>query len=414
MNLSFWKKNKAGPLEDEVLTKSQKGNKKRNWLLIGLIAVIAIGLLSGVTLKVTSTPQFCSSCHEMSPEFTTWEVTSHSKIACVTCHIPPGPVNLVKHKLASVQQLAEHITGKIPQPIAMNTIINNNVCEQCHSSMRKVTPSGDILIPHDKHLAQGIACVACHGGVAHGFVAERGLTGKEDYDTWTIAKADKVTKFDGLKTAMEVCLDCHDQVNQGKKPWLTNGGVEKTQEQRIAQSEENFKVAATATGQLHEKSQPAIVTTGTITMHPPITKCAGCHTAIPTPDSHHDQSWGTNHGVTARKDVDYCATCHSRQAERAQVTAATNVGDYARDNPFCTECHAKRPLGHLADRKAWLPAHPEVIKAKGAGNCLACHDIDKKDASKPKETNFQITTLPSINPVYCDQCHWFKDAKEIH
>lgn len=378
--------------------------------MIAIIGVVAIALLSGVALKATSTPQFCSSCHEMNPEFTTWQVTSHSKIDCVTCHIPPGPVNLVKHKLASMQQLAEHLTGNIPQPIVMNEVIANSVCEQCHSSMRKVTPSGDILIPHDKHLAQGLACVACHGGVAHGFVAERSLTGKKDYDTWTIAKADKVTKFDETKTAMEVCLDCHDQVNQGKKPWLENEGVGKTEEQRLAQSEENSKLSATTTGKLNGNSKTAATKAGEITMHPPTTKCSGCHTAIPTPDTHRDQTWGTTHGITATKDVSNCASCHSRQKERALVTASTSVQDYARSNSFCADCHIKRPVGHLADKKAWLPAHNVVIKAKGAGNCLVCHDFEKSAGDIKNQTG-KITTA---NPVYCNQCHWFKDAKEIN
>ncbi len=408
MKLSFGKKNREISAEGEILVQTPI-NKKKPWLMIAFIGVVAISLLSGVALKATSSPEFCSSCHEMNPEYVTWQVTSHNKVACVTCHIPPGIVSLVEHKLASIKQLSEHITGNIPQPIVMHEIIENSVCEQCHSSMRKVTPSGDILIPHDKHLAQGIACVACHGGVAHGFVAQRGLTDKKDYDTWTIAKADKVTKFDETKTAMEVCLECHEQANQGKKPWLTHEGVSKTEEQRIAHSEENKKTAAETTGKLSADSKTEATVHGTTTLNLPITKCAGCHTAIPTPDNHRALSWGTTHGITASKDVSDCAQCHSRQNERALVTAATSVVDYARKNNFCADCHAKRPAGHFADKKAWLPTHNVVIKNKGAGNCLVCHDFDK-----PKEVKPEVTSILSTNPVYCNQCHWYKNKDEIH
>ncbi len=408
LDLSFRRKNRVSSEEGETIDQTSI-DKKKPWLLLALIVIVAIALLSGVALKATSTPQFCSSCHEMNPEYTTWQVTSHSKVACVTCHIPPGAVSLVKHKVASIRQLTEHITGDIPQPIVMREIIENSVCEQCHSSMRKVTPSGDIVIPHDKHLAQGLACVACHGGVAHGFVAERGLTDKKDYDTWTIAKADKVTKFDETKTAMEVCLDCHEQVNRGEKPWLIHEGVGQTEEQRIAHSEENKKTAAETTGKLRADSKTEATVGGTNTLKAPTTKCSGCHTAIPTPDSHRDQSWGTTHGISASKDVSNCAECHSRQQERAVVTAATSIVDYARTNTFCADCHAKRPAGHLADKKAWLPTHNVVIKDKGAGNCLVCHDFDK-----PKEVKSEETTILSPNPAYCNQCHWYKNKEEIY
>ena len=158
---------------------------RKQLLLLGLGGIVFLSLFTGVALKVTSAPQFCSSCHEMTPEFATWQVSSHSKVSCVACHIEPGVKSLVTHKISSINQLVEHITGTVPDPIVMPHPIKNEACIECHSMARKVTSSGDILIPHDKHLEQGIACVACHGGVAHGFVAERGLNGNKDFSTWT-------------------------------------------------------------------------------------------------------------------------------------------------------------------------------------------------------------------------------------
>jgi nitrate/TMAO reductase-like tetraheme cytochrome c subunit len=381
---------------------------RKQLLLIGLGGVLGISLLTGAALKVTSTPQFCSSCHEMSPEFSTWASSSHSKIACVTCHIEPGAVSLVKHKVSSLKQLYLHVTGNVPQTIVMPGTIKNDVCEQCHSTVRKVTASGDIIIPHDKHLAQGIACVACHGGVAHGFVAERGLNDKKDLSTWNNTKAQKTMSFDETKLAMEVCLNCHEQVNAGKKPWVENQGQGQTEKQRADEQLKIKELAVTATGKLSEPAKPATVA-NTGGLHPPM-DCKACHSASMTPDAHKNVDWKTTHGITASQNVSYCASCHSRLNERALLTDKTKVEDYARSNTFCADCHAKRPAGHLAGKEQWLPAHPLIIRDKGPTNCLTCHDIDKL-TQKPQTPPTQLAgqALPSPNPVYCNQCHWFKN-----
>jgi len=392
-----------------VIKKLFSMNRKQ-LLLIVLGGLLGLVLITGVALKVTSTPQFCSSCHEMSPEYSTWHESSHSKIACVTCHIEPGAVSLVKHKISSLNQLFLHLTGKVPDTIVMPEPIKNEVCEQCHSTVRKVTASGDIIIPHDKHLAQGIACVACHAGVAHGFVAERGLNEKKDLSTWDNSKAVKVMSFDDTKLGMEVCLNCHEQVNAGKKPWLENQGQGQTEQQRLDEQGKVKELAANANGSLSELAKPATaVDTGGL--HPPM-GCGACHSASKTPDSHKTNDWKTTHGITASQDVRYCASCHSRQKERALLTDKTNVADYARSNSFCADCHAKRPAGHLAGKEQWLPSHPLIIQDKGATNCLTCHDIDKP-TQKPQTPPTQLPgqALPSPNPVYCNQCHWFKNNK---
>lgn len=360
-------------------------------LLLSLGGVLGISLLSGVALKVTSTPQFCGSCHEMTPEVATWQASSHSKVSCVACHIEPGIESLVKHKIGSLKQLYEHLTNTVPEIIVMPHQIKDEACIECHSMARKVTTSGDILIPHDKHLEQGIACVACHGGVAHGFVAQRGLNQKKDFGTWTSNKAEQVMNFDETKLAMEVCLTCHEQVNVGKKPWLEH------------QEQNELAVHPTS-----EVSEPAVkVSTGDLKA--PM-NCSACHSESMTPDNHENEGWKTTHGISASQDVLDCASCHSRQKERVLLTEKTKVEDYARSNIFCASCHAKRPVLHLTGKEEWLPAHPSTIRDKGPTNCLTCHDIDKvTQKAQSTLTLLPEQVLPSPNTVYCNQCHWFKN-----
>ncbi|WML46921.1 NapC/NirT family cytochrome c [Neobacillus sp. PS3-34] len=58
------------------------------------LAVLFLALLTSVGfigLETTSNSKFCSSCHEMKPEYYTWKASTHSEVDCVSCHIEPGP-----------------------------------------------------------------------------------------------------------------------------------------------------------------------------------------------------------------------------------------------------------------------------------------------------------------------------------
>jgi len=376
--LKFRKKEQASATSSAA----KRGGKSIILLMALVLILIAAG---GAGLRITSSNSFCISCHEMEPEHLTYQVTSHSKYSCTTCHVAPGIGNYVQGKFRVIGYIAKYFTNKYTLPIVSSTAIPNQVCENCHSSIRKVTPSGDINVTHENHLQQGIACINCHGGVAHALVAERGLTTKENIATWTLAKAEQVSKFDDTKTAMEACLDCHEQVNLGEKPWLDAEIPAKEGTDKLPQAVEALASSATS-----EVTAP--------------TRCAACHKTIVTPVNHVEKTWGDTHGITAAKDVSYCASCHSRQKDRALVTAQTNVKDYSRSNTFCATCHLERPVGHLANQHQWLPAHSIVVKDKGAQNCLVCHEITQAtDQNKNK--------IPGVNAVTCNTCHWFKNGK---
>jgi len=393
---------KKSKIPGESSENTSKGKKHKRLLLPLLGAVIVLCVLGGVGMATTSSDKFCTSCHEMSPEAATTKVTSHANVSCVSCHQGQGIGNFLKYKVKIASFIFKHYTGQVPDQIVTTSPIPTPVCEGCHSTNRVVTATGDINIPHDKHLKQGVTCTACHGGVTHANIAERGLTKKADQGSWTAAKAESVTKLDASKTTMEACLDCHEQVNAGKKPWLENQGLGKSEKQRVAENEALAKKAATSDGKL----APAVTVSAPVKsdLQAPI-RCAPCHKAIKTPNSHVDQAWGTIHGVVAAQDVRYCASCHSRERERVLLTAQTTVQDYARNNTLCAPCHEKRPPGHLTNQQQWLPTHSTVVKAKKPDGCLVCHEVAKIDPAAP------VKKLPGVNAVTCNTCHWFKNGQ---
>lgn len=259
----------------------------------------------------------CAECHEMWPEVTTWQISSHSQIACEVCH----QVDVNSFRQA-------HETQSFNKPIKVSQPVPNAVCEQCHSPYRVATPSGDLIIPHDRHAKAGVACTACHANVVHANIAPRAITTKaeySDYAAWTPDMAKKVSTLPFVRPSMWTCLDCH----------------------------KSLKVT---------------------------TKCAVCHTVYTSLPSHEAADWGTKHGVAGRQNVSNCSKCHANKEGPTTVDSGTGdkIIDFERATPFCYNCHKQRPASHNAQ---WMPNHPAAAGSKGLGNCLACHSADQPKAA---------------------------------
>lgn len=290
-------------------------------LASGILIILIVGMTT--TLSLTNQPSFCSACHKtMTPEYATWQVTSHSQIACTNCHIKPGVVNTLLHKVKTLKEPVEYFTGTYPKPIEPTEKIDNENCLQCHSTNRIYTLSGDLIVPHDRHIKAGIKCVDCHYGVAHGKIYERGLTGakaKVSPEQWTTKYAEEVTA-DFTKPDMDTCIQCH--IKKGK----------------------------------------------------PIS-CETCHKSLSTPENHRTDKWIGQHGLEAEKDIQWCTKCHNFGFKNNNINIDNKTIAYAWGNSFCANCHSKLPAGH--NNNVWRNEHPQKVAQKGMKNCLACHRINE-------------------------------------
>jgi nitrate/TMAO reductase-like tetraheme cytochrome c subunit len=287
--------------------------KLKIFIIVAGLVMIS-GISSVVAIQVTSTPQFCSRCHEMQPEYVTWLSSAHNTVACTKCHIEPGAVNLFKHKLTAMKQLYFHFTNSYVTPIELPEPIKNGVCLECHSPNRIVSPSGDLSFPHQKHIAEKLACVQCHSGVVHGNIEQRGFTTATDYASWTPGMGKAYMKPDFTRTKMENCVECHESRDV------------------------------------------------------PVT-CNTCHTKLVSPPSH-QSGWMQQHGKQAQNNFQACDKCHSKTGSWVVNSKDPGVKGYLRNNTFCLNCHAKnKPPGHTED---WRNIHGPQANANSSG-CLACH-----------------------------------------
>ncbi|MDA8233747.1 MAG: NapC/NirT family cytochrome c [Clostridia bacterium] len=286
-------------------------------LVCGLL--VFIGVISIGINKITTNPQFCSLCHEMQPEHVTWSSSAHNTISCTSCHIPPGTVNLVKHKGTLILRTYKSITKTYLTPIELSEPIKNEVCIQCHSNYRRVTPGGDIIFPHQKHVTEKLLCVDCHSGVVHGNIGKKGFTTATDYTTWTLGVGRAYMKPQFTRTTMEICMECHEVKDI------------------------------------------------------PVT-CNTCHKELIEPATHKNSAWLQQHGIEARENYLACDKCHSKTGTWVNYTSDSSVRGYIQKNTFCLECHAKnKPPGHTVD---WRNTHGPKANSNKEG-CLACHQENR-------------------------------------
>jgi nitrate/TMAO reductase-like tetraheme cytochrome c subunit len=113
----------------------------RNGLLfIGfatLLNIMIFGFASYRGVSYMDTTTFCGqTCHTvMAPEFSAYQNSPHSRVACVECHIGPGADWFVKSKLSGLRQVFA-VTFKtysrpIPSPVKYLRPARET-CEQCH------------------------------------------------------------------------------------------------------------------------------------------------------------------------------------------------------------------------------------------------------------------------------------------
>ncbi len=157
-------------------------------LLIALGLVLAFPLFSMTyyTMVRTSSPQFCSSCHEIEYAYDTWKTSSHANnpkgfvADCMDCHLP-APHNTFEffytktaHGLKDVfmhftMDTSEYDHAKNRQ--AAYKSFKNEQCRKCHRNLLQMPYKRGAMLAHRKVLYPGDGskkkCVDCHKHLVH-------------------------------------------------------------------------------------------------------------------------------------------------------------------------------------------------------------------------------------------------------
>ncbi|MDM7917261.1 MAG: cytochrome c3 family protein [Candidatus Eisenbacteria bacterium] len=109
-------------------------------LLIGMLTALNLTILAIASYKgieYMDSVSFCgATCHPvMRPEYTVYQISPHSRVRCVDCHIGRGASWFVRSKLSGTRQVFKQAFGTWPTPIETpieNLRPSRDTCEQCH------------------------------------------------------------------------------------------------------------------------------------------------------------------------------------------------------------------------------------------------------------------------------------------
>ena len=106
-------------------------------LVMTALNAVILGAASFFAVEEMETVEFCGeTCHTvMQPEFTAYQDSPHSRVACVDCHIGPGASWFVRSKLDGLRQVWRTAVNTYDRPISspIHTLRPaRETCEQCH------------------------------------------------------------------------------------------------------------------------------------------------------------------------------------------------------------------------------------------------------------------------------------------
>jgi hypothetical protein len=114
---------------------------RRLALFLGLATLVNLIVGTQLTYRAVEhmeSVQFCGqTCHVMTPEFSAFQSSPHSRLQCVDCHVAPGVKGWVASKAAGTRQLMGVLLNNYPRPIASalesdKLVPSSQTCEQCH------------------------------------------------------------------------------------------------------------------------------------------------------------------------------------------------------------------------------------------------------------------------------------------
>src|SRR5690348_7395481 len=130
---------------------------KRFFFTVLVVIILGAALVATAEHK-TGQPQFCASCHIMTPYYESWQKDRHGgklEVACVECHYAPGEQNTINAKLRGLSQVASYFSGRYgaSRPRAH---VDNQSCltSKCHGDLgfmdKEIAVSSTVKFVHAK------------------------------------------------------------------------------------------------------------------------------------------------------------------------------------------------------------------------------------------------------------------------
>jgi nitrate/TMAO reductase-like tetraheme cytochrome c subunit len=308
--------------------------KRRRLLVIAGAAALVLAVVGLAAAVYTERPQFCPTCHEMSPYYDAWTKAKHAKISCIDCHVDPGVVNHGLHKFVALKELWDHFTKDNRFP-TWGVELPDSRCLRCHATIAPKLPKA---FSHALHAGKA-QCKNCHPTVGH-LVTLQALR-----DAGILASGGVEPPAPGGMTPSAAaghkavpCQRCHDQAKmkcalchqpphepKGDCSWCHKPGekflfVHPAGDECSKCHNAPAKHAGPPCARCHKNAHISWAFT-----HPPDPACASCH----APPANH---FGSS-----------CSNCHSPSVPFAKAVFRHrgNTGEHSYRSFPCAKCHPK-------------------------------------------------------------------------
>ncbi len=346
--------------------------KVRNRLILLGAGVILFILFIFGSMEFTSRSEFCNSCHYMEPFYRAWQLSSHSDVACIVCHYPPGILSSFEGKIKGLEQLVKYATQSYRRSKPWAEIPDESCLRGgCHDKRLlegEVKFKEEILFDHAPHLTElrrgkKLRCTSCHSQIVQG-----------EHITVTSSSC-FLCHFKGKDAeASPNCTHCHDA------PVQTAQHLVSYDHTLIAQHDIPCQKCH---GQM-------VVGDGAV----PLENCMDCHFEQEHLDRYEDTFFIHKNHITQHKIE--CQRCHL-QIQHKSVSRSVAV------KPECQSCH---PDYHKTQEMLFfgtggrdVPNHSSPMFESGL-NCQACHIFHQGfDSFEPAGETF-IARGES-----CEPCH---------
>lgn len=344
-----------------------------------LALAFGLGIVAALfMMQVSSTPEFCGSCHIMKPYYQSWKHSKHNQIACVECHISPGITAELRKKYEAISMVVRYFTGTYgTNPW---TEVDDAACLRCHE--RRLLEGKElfhnVLFDHTPHLTEirrglKLRCTSCHSQIVQG--SHIAVT----VSTCALCHF----KGQGLNQGTGRCLICH----QIPREVTSVEGV-------------TFDHSQVARLDMACQSCHAGVVRGTGNV--PKERCVTCHNQPDRLARYPDRDYLHRTHVSEHK-VD-CMSCHLEIEHGRPTTASATATESAAGS--CASCHGS---GHSPQKDLYaglggrgVPRMPGPMYTAGV-TCQGCHNpaFSAQTASSDVVGPHSVTA----SAVSCMSCH---------
>lgn len=281
----------------------------------------------------------CARCHEIAPNFETWQHSTHFEVACTECHGDALTVDPDFH-LGNIRRLATHLSGTVPETIRLRhrdlkPMVEG--CKRCHEQEFRHWQSGAHSASYTQIFADPAHnnkrllmddCLRCHGMHFPGSM-EQLVSPVSQNGPWQLKEAA------GDEPAIP-CLACHAMHVDARN---AKGGFYRL----IAASPEDPPVKLRPSLALHDRRSrenipvqllpvPAMQTDGRavrVNASPQNALCYQCHAPYANMQA------GTNDDKTPLGPYEgmACLDCH----EKHTLKASTSCPDFHRNPTACLQ-----------------------------------------------------------------------------